>query len=62
MFDFNLFTDDIIETITAKEVVIPNFYLVQNIRPQDFTVRASHALTDIPQRHSMKQISYLKAW
>jgi hypothetical protein len=47
-FDFNLLSDEMIETIPAKQVVIPNFYLVQNVRPQDFTVRAAYALTGYP--------------
>ena len=39
LFDFDMLTDKLIETIPKKHVVIPEYYLVQNIRPDDFSKR-----------------------
>jgi hypothetical protein len=38
-FDFKLINDKLIETLPIKHVVIPEYYIVQNIRPEDFRQR-----------------------
>jgi hypothetical protein len=38
-FDFKLINDKLIETLPERHVVIPEYYIVQNIRPEDFRQR-----------------------
>lgn len=38
-FDFKLIHDKLIETLPERHVVIPEYYVVQNIRPKDFRQR-----------------------
>lgn len=38
-FDFNLFDDDLVDTIGELKVVIPHYILYQNISPKDLSYR-----------------------
>jgi hypothetical protein len=44
-FDFNLLTENMIRNIPNNQVIIPNFFLIQNVRPRDFSVRIVYGAT-----------------
>jgi hypothetical protein len=47
-FGFDLLTDEMIKSITSKQVIIPDFFLIHNIRPNDFRERILHGATGNP--------------
>jgi hypothetical protein len=47
-FDFNLLTDNMIKSIPSKQVIIPDFFLIHNVRPNDFRERMLHGSTGDP--------------
>jgi len=47
-FDFNKFDEKLIDTILDKKVIIPHYYLVQNVRPEDLAKRTLIAMIGLP--------------
>lgn len=48
VFDFDMLSDEHINQITDKKVVVPNYYLVQNIRPKDLAAKTTISLIGLP--------------
>lgn len=48
LFDFNILKNEDIELIPEKKVVVPEFCLIQNIRPKDFSQRLILLNTGLP--------------
>lgn len=47
-FDFSKFDEELEKTILDKKVVIPHYYLLQNIRPKDLSQRSLLGLIGLP--------------
>lgn len=47
-FDFTILKDDDIKKIPEKKVVIPNYFLVQNVNPEDLAARFPLAAIGLP--------------
>lgn len=45
VYDFNLITAEMIDMIRSKKVVIPDYMLLQNITPTDFSYRLPQLMT-----------------
>ncbi len=47
-FDFTLLKDDDIKKIPEKKVIIPNYFLIQNVNPKEIAVRTALASIGLP--------------